>query len=42
MVALMLKYLIEQLAELLGPDPGLHAGDDSHTLEDEHDEDETW
>jgi len=37
----MLKQLIEQLAELLGPDPGLHTGDDSHALDDDDDE-EAW
>ena len=38
----MLKYLIEQLTVLLGPDPGLHVGDDSHALDDEYDRDEAW
>lgn len=42
MVALMLKSLMEQLAALLDPDPDLHAGDDSHALDDEYEEYETW
>lgn len=36
----MLKNLLEQIAELLGPDPGLHSGDDSHALADEDGEEE--
>jgi hypothetical protein len=42
MVALMLKYVIEQLAQLFGPDPGRHAGDDSHAIDDDNDEDWVW
>ena len=36
----MLKNLLAQIAELLGPDPGLHSGDDSHALGDEDGEEE--
>jgi hypothetical protein len=38
----MLKALLDQLAALLDPDTDLHAGDDSHALDEEHDMNEAW
>jgi hypothetical protein len=34
----MLKSLLDRLAALLDPDGDLHAGDDSHALDEEYDD----
>jgi hypothetical protein len=38
----MLKSLFDQIAVLLDPDPDLHAGDDSHAVDEDDDMDQAW
>jgi hypothetical protein len=40
MVVPMLKPLLERIAVFLDPGPDLHAGDDSHAMDDEDGEEE--
>jgi hypothetical protein len=38
----MLEAIFEHIATLLGPDPGLHSGDDMHALDPDDDIDDSW